>query len=385
LPVMGDWLGSGYDTTGLYDPLNGRFYLRDTNTDGGPDQVFDSGILGGTPLAGRWNSASTHDGVGVVSPASGIAYLWNDTTPGESSNYQAGVIGLPGDLPVAGGPLSSMSGTDAFGLGIFRQGSAQSNSASNNANSISSIGTGFYLNDYSDCGTKLCTSAATTYSGINITDAPPSDSIPVAGDWFGVGHSGVGLYSPSTGKFYLRNDVSQGSNPSDLNFTFAPTAGTSGNSTLSSVSAPHLLPVAGHMAASAAPQADYIVTSAEDSAGICPDQGDRHTCTLRTAITDANSDPTNKDVKIDIHIPRVDDGTVIVLNSDLQITHNLTITGDDLRYLTISGYNKTRIFSITNPYANVTISNLSLVQGYNSSSGGGIYNLGNLWLNFSFR
>ena len=44
--------------------------------------------------------------------------------------------------------------------------------------------------------------------------------VPVAGDWNGDGTTTVGLYSPATGAFFLRNTNSSG--PADIVFTFGP-------------------------------------------------------------------------------------------------------------------------------------------------------------------
>jgi len=51
--VMGDWNNDGVDTIGVY--RNGTFYLRNTNTVGFAEIVFDLGIPGDMPIAGNWD------------------------------------------------------------------------------------------------------------------------------------------------------------------------------------------------------------------------------------------------------------------------------------------------------------------------------------------
>jgi hypothetical protein len=50
--VIGDWNGDGIDTIGVY--RGGTFYLRNRNTIGFADLVFDLGLNGDMPIAGKW-------------------------------------------------------------------------------------------------------------------------------------------------------------------------------------------------------------------------------------------------------------------------------------------------------------------------------------------
>src|SRR5262249_13765307 len=52
----------------------------------------------------------------------------------------------------------------------------------------------------------------------------PLGSIPVVGDWLGTGHLGIGAFDPSTGTWFLRNDMTPG--PADEVFQFGPVGGT---------------------------------------------------------------------------------------------------------------------------------------------------------------
>jgi RHS repeat-associated protein len=56
LPLAGDWDGKGTTTVGLYNPVTGTFYLKDSNSAGPADLTFNYGPggLGWTPLVGCW-------------------------------------------------------------------------------------------------------------------------------------------------------------------------------------------------------------------------------------------------------------------------------------------------------------------------------------------
>src|SRR5262249_59463687 len=70
IPVMGDWTGKGLSTVGVVDPtgLNNAaylvWYLRNSNSAGGPDfQPFAFGLVGWIPVVGDW-TGSGHTGIG---------------------------------------------------------------------------------------------------------------------------------------------------------------------------------------------------------------------------------------------------------------------------------------------------------------------------------
>jgi hypothetical protein len=54
IPVIGDWDGNSIDTVGVF--RNGRFYLRNSNTNGLPDVSFAYGTPGDIPVVGTWDS-----------------------------------------------------------------------------------------------------------------------------------------------------------------------------------------------------------------------------------------------------------------------------------------------------------------------------------------
>ncbi|MEM9548707.1 MAG: reprolysin-like metallopeptidase [Bacteroidota bacterium] len=72
--------------------------------------------------------------------------------------------------------------------------------------------------------------------------------------------------------------------------------------------------------------------------------------------------------------------STIVLNSEILIAENMTINGLGMNNFTLSGNNASRIFSIQNG-VNVSISDLSLINGFASSNGGAFLNNGTLQLN----
>ena len=96
---------------------------------------------------------------------------------------------------------------------------------------------------------------------------------------------------------------------------------------------------------------------------------------LRQAIADANPGD-------EITFAGTVTGTITLTSSQLVINKNLTITGPGADVLTISGNNASRVFNISSG-ADVTISGLTIANGYSGGNGGGIYNEGTLTLNNS--
>jgi len=71
--------------------------------------------------------------------------------------------------------------------------------------------------------------------------------------------------------------------------------------------------------------------------------------------------------------------STIVLGSEIDVDENLTINGLGINNLTISGNKVSRLFSITSEVV-ISITNLSLINGYASANGGAFLNSGNLQL-----
>jgi M6 family metalloprotease-like protein len=143
-PLMGDWNGDGTDTVGVYNPVSGTFFLRNTNSAGPADVVFQYGPAnaGWVPLVGDWNGDGT-DTVGMYNPTTGTFFLRNSNTAGPASL------------------------TFSYGPG----------------------GAGWY---------------------------------PLTGDWNGDVVTTVGVYNPSTGQFFLKNTNAAGS--ADTVFAYGPGA-----------------------------------------------------------------------------------------------------------------------------------------------------------------
>lgn len=127
------------------------------------------------------------------------------------------------------------------------------------------------------------------------------------------------------------------------------------------------------------PQGNIQVDTLEDELN---SDGD---CSLREAVTAANNN-TNSDncqagsgVDLDT-ITFAVTGT-ITLNTPLNVNASGPLVIDGGSEVTISGGDSVRIFYV-NTGTNLTLKNLSLIDGY-SSEGGGIYNLGTLTVNSS--
>jgi hypothetical protein len=55
---VGDWNGDGVDTVGVYNPITGVFFLKNTHDEGFADIVFQfgPGAAGFEPLVGDWDA-----------------------------------------------------------------------------------------------------------------------------------------------------------------------------------------------------------------------------------------------------------------------------------------------------------------------------------------
>ena len=186
LPVAGDWNGDGIDEIGVWRPSTGRFYL---DIDGsrtwtaGVDRITASfGIPTDRPVAGDWNGDGIDD-IGMWRPSTGRFYLDIDG----SRTWTAGVdlitasFGIPTDRPMTG----DWNGDGIDDIGVWRPGTGR-----------------FYLD---------IDGGRTWTAGVDvITDAfgIPSDH-PVAGDWNGDGIDDIGVWRPSSGRYYLDIDGSR--------------------------------------------------------------------------------------------------------------------------------------------------------------------------------
>ena len=123
--------------------------------------------------------------------------------------------------------------------------------------------------------------------------------------------------------------------------------------------------------------ATFTVTkTADTNDGVCNTD-----CSLREAIAAANGAATDDIIEFD---PTVFSGTrtITLGGTELSITNNgsLAINGTGANFLTVSGNNLSRVFSVS-AGANVTIDNLRVSGGNRSAGqGAGIYNAGTLVL-----
>jgi CSLREA domain-containing protein len=117
--------------------------------------------------------------------------------------------------------------------------------------------------------------------------------------------------------------------------------------------------------------------------GVCADAGGL--CTLRAAIQEANALAGADTINFDPVFFAVQ--RIILLNTSYVITDSVTINGTSPNLLILDGNNDVRIFNIDNSGATVSISNLTIENGYiGENSGAGIRNAGNLMLsNIVFR
>jgi hypothetical protein len=91
------------DTIGGYNPSNGVFYLRNSNSGGNADYQFQFGLAnaGWKPLAGDWNGDGAAT-IGGYNPFIGVFYLRNSNSGGNADyQFQFGPADA-GWLPIAG-------------------------------------------------------------------------------------------------------------------------------------------------------------------------------------------------------------------------------------------------------------------------------------------
>ncbi len=102
-PVAGDWNGDGIDSVGLFDATSGVFFLRNENSAGGPESIFNFGTPGGglLPEAGDWDGDGW-DSIGVWNPATGQHLLRNLNSAGVADHQFVFTLNQANTLPIAG-------------------------------------------------------------------------------------------------------------------------------------------------------------------------------------------------------------------------------------------------------------------------------------------
>jgi hypothetical protein len=181
-------------TVGLYDPTSSTFLLRNTNDSGPADEVCSYGAAksGMVPIVGDW----TGDGIqsiGLYDPTTSTFYLKDSNSTGYADTVFVFGPANAGDEPVVG----NWDGVGGDGIGLYDPSTST-----------------FYLrNTIGLQGPNDKGYADVVFS----YGAPHSNMIPLAGDWDGSGRDGIGLYSPSTSTFYLR-EATQLQGPNDKGF-----------------------------------------------------------------------------------------------------------------------------------------------------------------------
>jgi hypothetical protein len=189
--------GAPSASVGLYDPSTATFYLNSSNSSGALSSGFAAGPAGAIPIVGDWDGDGL-DTVGWYDPRTSVFSLTNSNAAGTTTvtTFAFGPANS-GMRPIAGNWTGAANGEDTVGL-------------YNPATST------FYLKDSNTTGMA---DVAFTYGPSN------SGWIPVVGNWTGAanGEDTIGLYSPATSEFYLRNSNTSGF--ADTTFAYGPAAG----------------------------------------------------------------------------------------------------------------------------------------------------------------
>jgi hypothetical protein len=189
LPVAGDWNGDGVDTVGVYDPVTSAFFLRNSHAPGSADVIviYGAANAGYRPVAGDWDGNGT-DTIGLYHPATGAFFLKNSNTPGPADIVA--IYGPPNAVPVVGDWDSN--GTDT--VGVYIPASSTWFLRNSNTPGIADLTFGY--------------------------GAPGGNYSPVAGDWNGDNFVTACLYHPSTGGWFASDVNAPG--PANNHFTYGP-------------------------------------------------------------------------------------------------------------------------------------------------------------------
>ncbi|MAU13365.1 MAG: hypothetical protein CL607_26335 [Anaerolineaceae bacterium] len=180
--ITGDWDGDGDDTVGIY--RNGTFFLKNTNTTGVGDVTFAFGAPTDIPIAGDWNGDGI-DTVGLYRPSSGSWFLI-DANESRAPDY-AFTYGLVNETPVTG----DWNGDGNDTIGIFR--------ASDST---------WYLRNSNSAG----------FAESLIVFGNPATDNAITGDWNGDCVDTIGLYRRAEANWFLKNTNSTGI--ADVTFTY---------------------------------------------------------------------------------------------------------------------------------------------------------------------
>ncbi|MBY0401391.1 SGNH/GDSL hydrolase family protein [Myxococcota bacterium] len=182
------------DTIGVYDRRTGTFFLRNANSKGTAEIVEPFGRdEGAIPAMGDFDGNGT-DTFGLYSPEQG-EFVQRDLNAGGPAARRFRFGGIHRDQkPVIG----NWDGLGGDSVGVYDP-----------------IHGRFVLRNSNSSGLP---DVVTRFGPRNAVPAP----IPLAGNWSGGDAiDGIGLYSPSTGRFSLRDDPTT-SGPPDYSFGFGP-------------------------------------------------------------------------------------------------------------------------------------------------------------------
>ena len=197
IPVIGDWDGDGKDEIGVFRPIDddgiSRFYLITRDWDDLPDKAEDADkrIYFGPyptniPIAGDWDGDG-YDDIGGFNPENNVFYLYKlDLDKPSVDSYKDVPFGITSDIPFIG----DWNGDGKDEIGVFRY--PYPNNPNTNA---------FYFNRdltgvQHDFGVIGPDGKLQPYAYGKVGD------YPLIGDWDGDGDDDIGVYRPSTQKFY---------------------------------------------------------------------------------------------------------------------------------------------------------------------------------------
>jgi subtilisin family serine protease len=190
--LAGDWDGDGNVTVGLYHAASGNYYLKDSNQSGNADATFRFGPAGAgwRPAVGDWDGDGD-DTIGLYDPANGTFFLKNTNQAGYADQtFRFGPKGTNW-LPLAGD--WDGDGTDTIGL--FKP---------------------------SDSLFLLSNTPQGNFADLMFRFGPAGAGwLPLAGDWDADGSDSIGLYQQDQSRFYLSNSNQPGA--ADSVFRYGPT------------------------------------------------------------------------------------------------------------------------------------------------------------------
>ncbi|MBI1313757.1 hypothetical protein GC176_20895 [bacterium] len=181
-PISGDWNGDGVDSTGVFDPTTGMFYLNNANTDGQDAVIEWTSPLSGTGLlaiAGDWNGDGI-DTPGIYDPATTTFTLFNSTTASGAISISLQNAGAGSLVPLAG----DWNGDGFDSIGLYDP----------------------TATEFRYTNIVVVTDVA-AWNSLNRSDLD-SNWQAIAGDWDGDGQDTIGWYESAATTLHYGNDLS---------------------------------------------------------------------------------------------------------------------------------------------------------------------------------